>query len=250
MERSGWWSTRDERREERRQRRVDRHTARDAARHGDRASLTVERIADAALGIVDREGLDALTLRRLATELGVGATTIYWYVRDKNELLDLARDRMVSEMAAFPVPEGGRAQVESVARGLRATLLRHAEGAAIWGMRPALGPNTLEVMGRLLRAFASTGMSADEAADASVVVLNYVIGSASWQSAQARPDDPVRAEQMRRVQAYVATLPPDRLVYLRSAAGRVLGGDADARFELGLGALLDAFERRAGRGSA
>ena len=244
-----WWSTRDERREERRRRREERRAERGARRSG-RGSLTVERIADAALAIVDEEGLDALTLRRLAAVLGVGATTIYWYVRDKNELLDLARDRMVAEVRVLPSAEGWRPQADAFARGLRATLLRHANAAAIWGMRPALGPNAVEIMERLLGAFKESGLSDDDAADACVVLLNFIIGSASWQNAQARPEDPTRAEQVERARAYVAGLPSDRLPNLRRVGGRILGGDPEARFELGLSALLDGFAARVERTSA
>lgn len=244
MDRAGWWSTRDERREERRQRRAARHAMKEAKRE-DRASLSLERIADAALAIVDRDGLDALTLRRLAAELGVGTTTIYWYVRDKNELLALARDRMVAEQLALPAAtQDWRAEVEGFARGLRATLLRHAGAAVIWGMRPALGPNALEVMERLLAAFMKAGLSDQDGADAAVVVLSFVIGSSSWQIAQSRPEHPERVEEVRRAREYVASLPAERLPNLRRVGTRILSGDADARFELGLAALLDGFAAR------
>lgn len=244
MDRDGWWSTRDERRAERQQRRAARHALKESRRKG-RASLSVERIADAALAIVDQEGLGALSLRRLARELGVGATTIYWYVRDKNELLALARDRTVAEqLAILPTAQDWRSQVEAFARGLRATLLRHSGAAVIWGMRPALGPNALEVLERLLAAFVQAGLSDQDAADAAVVLLNFVIGSASWQIAESRPEDPDRVEEVRRAREYVASLPAERLPNIRRLSARFLGETADARFELGLAALLDGFAAR------
>jgi AcrR family transcriptional regulator len=243
----GWWSTRDERRAERRQRRAERHATRDAARvagREDRAALTVERIAEAALAIVDAEGLDGLSLRRLAAALGVGATTIYWYVRDKEELLDLLRDRMAGEIrAGTPFGVAWRGRAEAFARGLRATILRHSNAAPIWGWRPALGPNALETIETLLAAFLDAGLTDERAVDACVVLLNFVTGSAAWESAQRRTVG--TDEARRRSRDYVAGLPPDRLPNLRRVGERFfVGGDADARFELGLASLLDGLVQR------
>jgi len=89
-----WWSSnearhaaRDEARRVRRQERAGGRGKADAP--PSREPVTPERIADAALAVIDAEGLDGLTVRRLAQELGVGTMTLYWYVQNKDEVLDL-----------------------------------------------------------------------------------------------------------------------------------------------------------------
>ena len=79
--------------------------------------LTVDRIVATAIEIVDREGLDALSMRRLGTELGAGATSLYWHVKNKDELLDLALDKLFAEIEA-PDPElPWRDQLRELAHG-------------------------------------------------------------------------------------------------------------------------------------
>src|SRR5262245_54894394 len=60
--------------------------------------LTLDRIVTTAIELVDREGLDALSMRRLGTELDAGATTLYWHVKNKDELLDLMLDQLFVEI--------------------------------------------------------------------------------------------------------------------------------------------------------
>ena len=251
---AGWWSTRDARREERRRQREERHAERLArlvdrgARRSDRGTLTVERIAEAALGVIDAEGLEALSLRRLAVALDVGATTIYWYVRDKDELIDLVRDRMSGEVRSLAgAGDDWRSRAAGFARGLRATILGHPNAAPVWGWRPAVGPNSLEIVETLLAAFLDSGLPEGEAADACVVLLNYVTGSCAWETAQRRTQ--AAEELRRRARDYVTSLPPERLPGLRRVGDRFFGGgDATARFELGLESLLDGLAVRAARG--
>src|SRR5215470_1661045 len=78
--------------------------------------LTRARIVKAALDLIDEEGLDALSMRRLGSRLGAGATTLYWYVSSKDQLLDLAVDEIFGELSLDPLEgDGWRSQVEAVA---------------------------------------------------------------------------------------------------------------------------------------
>ncbi|HEY4752016.1 MAG TPA: TetR family transcriptional regulator, partial [Candidatus Limnocylindrales bacterium] len=107
-----WWvvdrrAKREAEHEAKRQERAARRDARRTARHGApaREPMTPERIADAALSIIDSGGLDGLTVRSLAQALGVGTMTLYWYVRDKDEVLDLVADRLLAGVTP-PTPMG------------------------------------------------------------------------------------------------------------------------------------------------
>ena len=71
-----------------------------------REPLTRARIVDAALRIIDRDGLDALSMRRLGDELGAGTTSVYWHVANKDQLLDLVLDHVLGEVSAEVVDVG------------------------------------------------------------------------------------------------------------------------------------------------
>ena len=80
-----WWRTRDE------------------PGRGERRPLTRDAIVDAALALLDREGLSGLSMRKLAQELGAGAASLYWHVGNKEELLSLLLDRIVGELSLIHI---------------------------------------------------------------------------------------------------------------------------------------------------
>ena len=110
------------------------------APRAERRPLTRDAIVDAALGLLDRQGLAGLSMRRLAQELGVGAASLYWHVRDKEELLGLLLDRIVGESEVpEPDPANWQEQIKQVGRENRRLLLRHRDAAQISLGRIPLG---------------------------------------------------------------------------------------------------------------
>src|SRR5882757_3674512 len=102
--------------------------------------LTLESIVDAAAELIDADGLDALTMRRLAERCGVGAMTLYGYVRTKEELLGALADRFLSEIERPPVDDvAWGEQVASIFRSVRHTFLDHPELARIVALQPLHG---------------------------------------------------------------------------------------------------------------
>ncbi|MEV4257917.1 TetR/AcrR family transcriptional regulator, partial [Spirillospora sp. NPDC049652] len=108
-----------------------------------RRAPSVERFVKRAVAIADAEGLDAVSMRRVAKDLGSGTASLYRYIANRDELLDLMIDAVQGEDAP-PGPTGDwRADLGAHARRMRAVLLRHPWlGAELTG-RPALGPNSL-----------------------------------------------------------------------------------------------------------
>ena len=98
------------------------------------------RIVAAAIRIVDAEGVDALSLRRLAVELGSGATSVYRHVRDRDELLDLALDAVTSELELPPPDIPWQEGLALTARRLRGLFHRHPNFVIIRATRVALAP--------------------------------------------------------------------------------------------------------------
>ena len=97
----------------------------------------------AAIAIADREGLDALTMRRVAEVLGAGTMSLYWYVRSKDELIELMRDQVAGEQTLKEASGDWRSDLATFARDTRKLFLRHPWLASVLGGPPPLGPNSL-----------------------------------------------------------------------------------------------------------
>src|SRR5262245_25957268 len=109
----------------------------DRAGRGPRPAHSRAAIAAAAVRIADAEGLDAVSMRRLAAELGAGATSLYRYVARKDDLLDLMVDAVVGEGPPPAAPSGDwRADLREIAYSTRALILRHPWAAMLLAGRP------------------------------------------------------------------------------------------------------------------
>ncbi|MEV7969383.1 TetR/AcrR family transcriptional regulator [Sphaerisporangium sp. NPDC088356] len=146
---------------------------------GPRQGLTVDEIVTAAITLADTEGLDALTMRRVAQALGVGAMSLYTYVPGKAELLDLMLDAVFGRM---PRPDLSgrpwRERLEAVAHDNRALVERHPWVLAVSTSRPPLGPGLLAKYEHELRAFEGLGLDDVEMDDALTYLLGFVHASA------------------------------------------------------------------------
>ncbi|SHM84486.1 TetR/AcrR family transcriptional regulator [Actinacidiphila paucisporea] len=140
-----------------------------------RPTLTALRIAEAAVGVADAEGLDAVTMRRLATELGVAPMAAYRYVTGKDELLELMVDFVYAELDLPDGKEGWRAAMRSVALRMREVLLRHSwVTRATWCV---LTPNQLALTEAVLAALDGLGLDVDTAMAVYSTLTSYVHGA-------------------------------------------------------------------------
>jgi AcrR family transcriptional regulator len=151
----------------------------ESARTG-RSGLSVDRIVAAAIEIADADGLEALSMRRVAERLGTGAMSLYTYVPGKAELLDLMLDTVLGETARpDDVPGGWRERLEQIARENWALSLRHPWTLQIAAMaRPPLGPNVIAKYDYELRAVAGLGLSEAEMDSVIGLVVGYTQGAA------------------------------------------------------------------------
>ncbi|MEU0876253.1 TetR/AcrR family transcriptional regulator [Nocardia brasiliensis] len=141
------------------------------------SGLHREQIVAAAVEILDAEGLEALSMRKLGAKLGAGATSLYWYVANKNELLELALDEfwgMADTPESDDVP--WRELLSAFAYNFRAVLRAHPWGAMLIGRLPSMGPNALRVTDRLRRAYVGAGFRGTDIYLASGTVMSYVLG--------------------------------------------------------------------------
>ncbi|GAA4867651.1 TetR/AcrR family transcriptional regulator [Saccharopolyspora cebuensis] len=165
--------------------------------------LTRERIAEATVALLDADGAAGLSLRRLAEALGVHATTLYWHVATRDDLLDLALDAVFGE-----IPEAGgpgadwTGDITGYMHGLRRALLRHPWSAALAGSRPLTGPNALARAESVHVALTGAGFRGAELSAAAAAISNLVIGSVavetSWQHEGEAPARRAVDEHLRR----------------------------------------------------
>ncbi|MFE5288249.1 TetR/AcrR family transcriptional regulator [Nocardia sp. NPDC056611] len=152
----------------------------------DQPALSREQIVTEALALLDTEGYDALSMRRLGSRLNAGATSLYTHVTNKDEILELAIDEAFGDVPAPPgIAENWRAELLTLSRDIRAAILRHPWiSTAMTGAGLAyLGPNLLRLSETMLALLAAVGFddySADRAANA---VWSYVLGTTSGETA-------------------------------------------------------------------
>jgi AcrR family transcriptional regulator len=145
---------------------------------GPKPGLTLDRIVDAAITLADRDGIDGVSMRRVATELGVGTMSLYRYVPGKAELLALMLDRVgAPDESAF----GGsswRDTVEAAARGTYRLYLAHPWLLQVNWTRPVLGPNSVASMEIYMRGLDGLGLTGQERIAVVIMVDSYVVGQA------------------------------------------------------------------------
>jgi AcrR family transcriptional regulator len=140
-------------------------------------SLSRGEIVDAAIGVADAEGADAVSMRRIAQVLKAGTMSLYWHVANKEHLLDLMLDAVTAEVGV-PGPSGDwRADLQTAARENRAMLLRHQWLMDFVGGRPPLGPNTMLNLDRSLAMLDGLGIGTALALNILETVSTYVLGA-------------------------------------------------------------------------
>ncbi|GAB3570771.1 TetR/AcrR family transcriptional regulator C-terminal domain-containing protein [Amycolatopsis endophytica] len=201
--------------------------------------ITRERIVAAALDLLDEKGMDALTVRALASRLGVAAPALYWHVRNKQELLDemstTVMRRVTDALSSVPSGAGWRDDLLTYGRVLRSQYLRHRDGARIFSGTRFSDPDVVKAKESWLARLTDAGFSlagADDAVDLiTAVVVGFVI------------------EEQERGHSADRYAPDERDAWLGDGADLVkaaghLRDDGDRRFDRQLGIVLDGLGAR------
>ncbi|GAA1398153.1 TetR/AcrR family transcriptional regulator [Catellatospora coxensis] len=216
-----------------------------------RKPLSRDAIVDAALSLLDREGLDAVSMRRVAEELNTGAASLYAHVANKDELLELAYDRVLGEIRLpEPDPARWRAQIREIAQESYRVLAAHSDIARVSLANVPTGPNSVRVAEAMLGVLISGGVPPQQAAWAVDRIALYISADAyegslyqSRQRASGKPVDEFVADFFGQVHDYYRTLPPARFPYLYEHADVLVQGDGEVRFEFGLELLISGLDR-------
>lgn len=213
------------------------------------AGLTKAAIVQAAFDLLDEAGMDGLTVRALASRLGVQAPALYWHVRSKQALLDeMATQvwRHVGEvMAGLPAGLPWREVTVTYASTVRRELLGHRDGAKAFSGTTLTDPAVVRRQETTFENFIAQGFTLDDAVRSLLLVHCFTIGFCVEEQAVAQMtasgDD--RYSLDRRAELIGPEAAP-----LAVAAGEVIFGDPDARFAEMLGLLLGTITRAAGVG--
>ncbi len=152
-----------------------RAPARGGSRH--RSVLSREEIVAAAIGVADRFGAEAISMRKIAQVLQAGAMSLYWHLASKEHLLELMLDAIIAEVQV-PAPTGDwRADLRTQALSTREVMLRHKWVVDFFSSRPPLGPNTLSNLDKMLAALDCLDLDIATAVNVLQTVNTYVSGA-------------------------------------------------------------------------
>jgi AcrR family transcriptional regulator len=210
-----------------------------------RQPLSQRSIVETALAIMDREGLSALSMRRVAQELGTGAASLYVYVANKDELLELVLDLVIGEarLPEVPEPERWEEQVKEIMREARRVFLAHPDVARVsLATIIPTGVNALINAERTLAVLRGGGLPDQVAAHAVDLLSKYVEADAVEASfhLEKRPGQAEEnlAEHFTQVRDYFSALPPNRFPNIVAMVPALMAGDGEERFEFGLDILV------------
>ncbi|WP_113698792.1 TetR/AcrR family transcriptional regulator [Nonomuraea lactucae] len=189
-----------------------------------------------ALRLVDEEGLDALTMRRLAAALDVQVGTLYRHFATKQALLAAMAEEMLAD-CADPLSDGTtwQEQVTELAGRLRTALLRHRDGARVYAGTHSIGPNTLSYADTLVGVLRGAGQSTEAATRTALAIIHFTLGhTLEEQAAGALTDSDLSAA----VTTLHAALDPRHYPNLAAAEATLTSTDFAGHFAHGLNLLV------------
>ncbi|MHA6763629.1 TetR/AcrR family transcriptional regulator [Streptacidiphilus sp. PAMC 29251] len=206
-------------------------------------ALSLEVIVGRALHIVDAEGMQALSMRGLARDLGVGVATLYLYVSGKEQLVDLLLDRVYADLE-HPVPDRAhwKAQLLDFIARSRESLSLHRDVARAESTAELLtSPHTLdcaETILALLRVGGMPDQAAVHGADLLVRHLTCSVAQRSRRAGRGAAGSDAEGSYHERVRDTASALPPERFPVVVSMAPVLSGGTDEEQFDFGLNVII------------
>src|SRR6478736_8112806 len=208
-----------------------------------KAALSREAIVDAALAIAREEGVEALSMRRLAQALDTGPASLYVYVASRDALWELLCDAALATVETEPTdPERWREQLhELAARTVKMMAVDYPGMARLAMAHIPVGDNSLRVVESMMSLLKAGGVSDQAAAYAADLIGSYTTAIAYEESLYATLyNDPEHVErEVGRIAERFADLPPERYPTLAALADKMTMGDGEERFSLGLDVIIN-----------
>lgn len=209
--------------------------------------LSAQEIVATALDLGDREGAAAITVRRVAAELGVTPMALYRHVGGKDGLLDAVVDHVYGQVELPGRDEPGWWEgLTAIMRSARTVLLTHPAAAALVITRPETGPNALRVLDRILGFLDLAGLGAAEAVQVSQALTRSILSLVALEATMLPGLGPAgHAELTARARGEIEALPREEFPYIAAAAPYLAGPYEPRRsFEVGLELLRDGITAR------
>ena len=205
-----------------------------------RTPLTRERVLGAAVAVADRDGIAALTMRRLGLELGVEAMSLYNHVKNKDDVLDGIVDLVVSTIAVPPAGTDWRVAMRERAVSAHETLLAHPWAALQMMSRFNIGPGMTSYLEATLGRLREGGFSIEASLDAWNVLDSHIYGFTLQEL-----NLPFDVAQTQQVSAdFLEYLPMEQFPHVAEVVGQIMQTGRSEDFELGLDLILDGLARR------
>ncbi len=200
-----------------------------------RQGLNRHKVLEAALSVIDDHGLEELTMRRLALELGVEAPSLYKHIAGKPDILDGIVELVYEEIDFDGIAGSFRERVIAYASAFRSALLRHPNAVQLIAMRPVTGEHTIVLVERALEELGDLGFDAQEGRKFLNVAVSFIVGHALAEAG-------ARSSNFEDVVAARRELGENRFPNVASSLA-AFPVDHDAEFELGIDLIVDAIER-------
>lgn len=213
-----------------------------ADRHAARLPLNRDRVLAAAVEIADERGVGAVTMREVASRLGVEAMSLYNHVANKDDILDGMVDVVIEQVDLPADVEQWREAMRCRAVSAHEVFGRHPWAPMLIDSRESSGPSRLRYFDWVLGTLMKAGFSMDGAARAFSLLDSYVYGFGIQQFNISASGDASTEEMAEAILAYI---PPEEYPYLHRLASHAMesGWDAQADFGFGLEIILDGLER-------
>jgi AcrR family transcriptional regulator len=207
-----------------------------AGRVGRPARLSRDAILTTARTVIGRDGIDALTMRRLAAELDSSPMAIYRHVRDKDELLVLLLDELAAEVPKPRLPRDPRARLIKACRAMRDGLAQYPWVVDVLAQGDLIAPSILWLMEEIVAGFAGCGLSEAEAADGYRAVWQFTVGELI---VRRGVDRAIKLGRRPYVLDVLESVDPQRLPTLAALAPHWAGARARDSYDTGLSALVE-----------
>ncbi|HKD96822.1 MAG TPA: TetR/AcrR family transcriptional regulator [Micromonosporaceae bacterium] len=211
-----------------------------------RPQLSRDLIVETALKLLDADGLDGVSMRRVADELGTGPASLYAHVANKEELLDLLLDRVIAEIdVPEPDPANWQDQLRQVGRDMHAVFTRHRDIAAVSLANIPTGAGALRIADRMMAIMIAGGVPPKVAGWTLDRLALYVGADAYEESLYTNRQLASGLSMEKFIEQYIGGirefyehLPRDQFPTLSTHVEDLVGGDGDARFEFGLDMIV------------
>lgn len=201
-----------------------------------RPQLSREVVVSAALAVLADEGGHALTMRRVADKIGVSASSLYGYVANKEELVQLVFERIGEELVLPGTARGWQEMLKEFSRNMLAIFRKYPGVAALTMGRAVATPSMLAVSERILAELRAAGIPDQVAAYVGDLGGLYIGGFAY--ELDIAPQGDQAADMVAGIAAWMRSLPPDRYPNTVALADKMTAGTIDDRFEWGLDVII------------